>query len=80
MLPEQLIDLLRKNNDLSNWSKIMNDGDKEYVTGTWYNMAMLLADNIEDHMDDVTRSMWELGLQVFDWDHFYSILTKEIFR
>lgn len=76
MEPNQLIEKLKDDGDLDEWISVISEGDKEFVTSTWYNMAMELADDIEHQMCDITRSMWELGLQAFDWDHLYDLMTK----
>jgi len=77
MHAEELIKELKQQGDLNKWLKIIDEGDKDYVTGTWYNLVMMMAENIEDQMCDITRSMWEFGMQGFDWDYLYELLVKE---
>lgn len=77
MQPKDMIKKLKDNGDLNKWVVVLDQGDKEFVTGTWYNMVMVLAADVEQQMCDITREMWEFGMQAFDWDYLYELLVQE---
>jgi hypothetical protein len=77
MSPDQLIKKLKYENCLEKWVEVLSEGDKEFVIGTWYNFVMALAEDIENQMDDITRGMWELGMQAFDWEQLYELIVRE---
>lgn len=77
MQASELIEKLKGTGDLDKFVAAIDQGDQEFVTGTWYNMVVAMADDIEHQMCDVTREMWEFGLQVFDWDFMYELLLIE---
>jgi hypothetical protein len=77
MSPDELLKKLKNENCLEKWAEVLSEGDKEFVTGTWYNFVMALAEDIEHQMDDITRAMWELGMQAFDWERLYELIVIE---
>ena len=72
-----MVQKLKDDGELLKWISIIDEGDKDYVTGTWYNLVMERAADIEHQMCDYTRAMWEFGLQGFDWDYLYELIVKE---
>lgn len=77
MQPRAMIKKIKDDGELDKWVAVIEQGDKEFVTGTWYNMVMVLAEDIEHQMCDITREMWEFGMQSFDWDYLYELLVRE---
>lgn len=77
MLPAELIKKLKADDTYKNWVDVLGAGDKEYVTGTWYNMVMVLAEEAEGLMCPITHEMWELGMQAFDWDYLYELVLGD---
>ncbi len=76
MTPEKLFEILEQRKLLADWIKQIEDGDKESVTGEWYNNVLRLTSDLEDMMCEMSREFWELGLQCFDWDAFYDLMVK----
>jgi len=40
MTPQELIIKLKDDGYFSDWMAILSEGDKDYVTGSWYNLLI----------------------------------------
>lgn len=79
MQPKDLLQQLRRDGELPEWLAVLDseDGDSDGATSTWYNMLLAESDDFKDTMSGIAFEFWELGMQCFDWDEFFRLMTAE---